>query len=57
LTNEEAGKIGGENPDYGIQSLFEVIERGDYPTWTVYVVSFPRTEQKFLFLKVISSKP
>ena len=38
LTEPEAGRLGGENPDYGIQSLFEAIEEGKYPSWTVYVV-------------------
>jgi hypothetical protein len=33
-----AGKLAGENPDYGIQSLFETIEARKYPSWTVYVV-------------------
>ena len=36
--NEKAGTLAGENPDYGIQTLFEDIEAGKYPTWTVYVV-------------------
>jgi len=29
--------LAGENPDYGIQNLFEAIEKKDYPTWTVCV--------------------
>ncbi|KAM0788839.1 hypothetical protein ACM66B_002924 [Microbotryomycetes sp. NB124-2] len=37
LTNEEAGKLAGENPDYANQDLFEAIERGEYPTWTLYI--------------------
>ncbi|KAI0036404.1 catalase [Vararia minispora EC-137] len=37
LTDEQAGKLQGTNPDYGIQSLFEAIEKGEYPSWTVYV--------------------
>ena len=39
LTNEEAGKLAGENPDYGIQGLFNTIEAGKFPSWTVYIVS------------------
>lgn len=39
LTEPEASKLAGDNPDYGIQSLFEDIEAGKYPSWTVYVVS------------------
>ncbi|KAA1477789.1 catalase [Dentipellis sp. KUC8613] len=36
LDNDTAGKLGGDNPDYGIQSLFEAIEKKQYPSWTVY---------------------
>ena len=38
LTNDEAVKLAGENPEYGIQTLFEDIENGKFPSWTVYVV-------------------
>ena len=38
LTDAQAGKLAGENPDYGIQLLFEDIEAGKFPSWTVYVV-------------------
>ncbi|KAI0719897.1 catalase [Fomitopsis betulina] len=37
LTEPEAGRLAGENPDYGIQSLFEAIEEGKPPSWTAYV--------------------
>ncbi|KIJ53411.1 hypothetical protein M422DRAFT_155306 [Sphaerobolus stellatus SS14] len=37
LTQEKATTLAGENPDYGIQDLFESIESGNYPSWTVYV--------------------
>lgn len=40
LTNSEAGELAGSNPDYGIQGLFQDIEKGDFPSWTVYVVRF-----------------
>ncbi|RMJ24035.1 Catalase [Aspergillus sp. HF37] len=36
LTREEATKTAGENPDFLIQDLFEAIENGEYPKWTVY---------------------
>lgn len=36
LTREEATKTAGENPDYLIQDLFEAIENGEYPKWTIY---------------------
>jgi len=38
LDSETALKLSGENPDYGIQALFEAIENKRYPSWTVYVV-------------------
>jgi catalase len=38
LTDEQAGQLAGSNPDYGTQSLFETIEKGEFPSWTVYVV-------------------
>lgn len=40
LDNATAGKLAGENPEYGIQSLFETIEAGKFPSWTVYIVCF-----------------
>lgn len=39
LTDGEAGKLAGENPDYGIQLMRDEIDAGEYPTWDVYVVS------------------
>ena len=38
LTAAEATRLAGEDPDFGIRNLFEDIEKGDYPSWTVYVV-------------------
>ncbi|GAA6016108.1 hypothetical protein JCM10207_004446 [Rhodosporidiobolus poonsookiae] len=37
FTAEEAGKLAGENPDYANQDLFEAIERGEHPSWTLHV--------------------
>jgi len=37
LTDEEATKLAGTDPDYSTRDLFEAIERGDYPSWTAYV--------------------
>ncbi|CAL1711221.1 unnamed protein product [Somion occarium] len=37
LDNNQATKLAGENPDYGLQNLFEDIENGKPPSWTVYV--------------------
>ena len=38
LSNDQAGHLCGANPDHGTQELFESIERGEAPSWTVYVV-------------------
>lgn len=38
LDNATAGELSGSNPDYGTQNLFEDIEKGDFPSWTVYIV-------------------
>ncbi|KAJ5962474.1 hypothetical protein N7501_007415 [Penicillium viridicatum] len=48
FTCEEATKIAGENPDYMIQVMFEVIERGDYSVWNVYVqLMTPEEAEKY----------
>ncbi|KAG6808736.1 hypothetical protein H0H92_003061 [Tricholoma furcatifolium] len=38
LDNATATKLAGENPEYGIESLFNAIESGKFPSWTVYIV-------------------
>ncbi|GJC86694.1 peroxisomal catalase [Colletotrichum liriopes] len=48
FTNEEAGKMASENPDWHTQDLFEAIERGEHPSWTVYVQTLtPEQAEKF----------
>ncbi|MDR3063541.1 MAG: catalase [Methanobrevibacter sp.] len=37
LTNDEAQKLCGENPDHATEDLFEAIEEGNYPEWDVYI--------------------
>lgn len=50
LTSDEATRIAGENPDYGIQALFEAIEKKDYPSWTVYIQTMtPEQAEKFRY--------
>jgi catalase len=45
-----AGALASENPDYGIQSLFETIEKKVYPSWTVYVQTMtPEQAEKFRY--------
>lgn len=35
--NESSIRMAGENPDYATQDLYESIERGEFPSWNVYV--------------------
>ncbi|WP_110928680.1 catalase KatA [Bacillus massiliglaciei] len=36
-----AAKLAGENPDYHTEDLFNAIENGDFPSWTLYVQIMP----------------
>ncbi|OLN81570.1 Peroxisomal catalase [Colletotrichum chlorophyti] len=48
FTNEEAAKMASENPDWHTQDLFEAIERGEHPSWTVYVQTLTQEQaEKF----------
>ncbi|KAJ2466067.1 catalase A [Coemansia sp. RSA 2322] len=49
LSAQEAADLTATNPDYATQDLFEAIERGDHPSWTVSVQIF--TEEQALKLK------
>ena len=46
LPQEEADKIAGEDADYHRRDLFEAIQRGDYPSWTLKVQIMPFEEAK-----------
>ncbi|HSV31487.1 MAG TPA: catalase, partial [Atribacteraceae bacterium] len=35
LTAEEATRLSGEDPDHATRDLYEAIERGEYPSWTL----------------------
>ncbi|MGL5676712.1 MAG: catalase [Cellulosilyticaceae bacterium] len=37
FTGPEAEALAGTDPDYSTRDLYEAIERGDYPSWSVYV--------------------
>lgn len=37
LKADEATELAGKNPDYATQDLFEAIEKGDYPSWDVFI--------------------
>ncbi|MFE6740690.1 catalase [Streptomyces tubercidicus] len=44
LTQDEANKLAGEDPDSHQRDLRESIERGDFPTWTVQVQIMPAAD-------------
>lgn len=37
FSSEESTKMSGVNPNHNLQDLFESIEKGGFPSWTVYV--------------------
>lgn len=41
LTQEDADRLAGEDTDLHRRDLFQAIERGDHPSWTVYVQVMP----------------
>jgi catalase len=44
LTQEEADRMAGEDADYHRRDLYEAIERGEHPSWTLYVQLMPFAE-------------
>lgn len=38
---EEAARLSGTDPDFATRDLFDAIEKGDYPSWTVKVQVMP----------------
>ncbi len=46
LSNEEAATIAGQDADYHRRDLFESIERGDFPKWTLSVQIMPYEDAK-----------
>src|SRR5690606_14121110 len=41
FTNEEAAELAGSDADFHRRDLFESIERGEYPSWTLKVQVMP----------------
>lgn len=41
LTQQEADSLAGTDGDYHTRDLYEAIERGDYPSWTLYMQIMP----------------
>ena len=46
MSSELAAKLAGENPDYHTEDLFQAIEKGDYPSWTLKVQIMPLEDAK-----------
>ncbi len=46
MTNEEAAEIAGTDADYHRRDLFEAIEAGNYPSWTLSVQIMPYEDAK-----------
>lgn len=44
LTNDEAARIAGADPDYHRRDLFTAIQQGDYPKWSVKIQIMPEKE-------------
>jgi len=50
FTREEATRMCGEDPDHATRDLYESIERGDYPSWTVYAqIMTPEQVENYRF--------
>jgi catalase len=48
LTNDEAAEIGAKNPDHATEDLFNAIESGEFPSWTLKVqVLDPADAEKY----------
>jgi len=46
LTQDEADKLAGEDGDYHQRDLYDAIERGEHPSWTLKVQIMPFEEAK-----------
>jgi catalase len=46
LTQEDADRLAGEDGDYHQRDLYESIERGDFPSWTLKMQIMPFEEAK-----------
>jgi catalase len=50
LNAATATKLAGENSEYGIETLYNDIEAGNHPSWTVYVQTMtPEQAEKFRY--------
>ncbi|AEH61530.1 Catalase [Methanosalsum zhilinae DSM 4017] len=50
LTREEAEKMSATDPDHATRDLYEAIERGDYPSWTLEMqIMTPEEAEEYRF--------
>jgi catalase len=50
LTAAEATELAGKDPDHATRDLYQAIERGEYPSWTVYVqIMTPQQAREYRF--------
>ncbi len=62
LAPDVAAKVAGENPDYHTEDLYNAIENGDFPSWTLHVQLIPyevgleRPNELFDVTKTMSQK-
>jgi catalase len=62
LTQDEADRLAGSDADYHVRDLYESIERGDFPSWTLKMQIMPFAEAEtyrfnpFDLTKTISHK-
>lgn len=50
LNRENASALASSNPDYGTQKLFDAIDAGEFPTWTVYIQTMtPEQAEEFRY--------
>ncbi|KAJ2413666.1 catalase A [Coemansia sp. RSA 2530] len=62
LSAKQAAELASSNPDYATKDLFDAIERGDHPSWTVSIQIFTEEQARklkydpFDVTKVVSQK-
>ena len=48
LTQDESTTISGKDPDYFTRDLYDAIEKGNFPSWTVYAqIIDPHEAEKY----------
>jgi catalase len=55
LSDAEGQKLAGTNPDYNTEDLYNSIERGDLPAWTVYIQTMTLEEAEHFRYNVLDA--